>query len=94
MSGSRAPRVGLLAFIEQSLEVAERVERLGPIGAGALAWQALPQATKERIRGEVCVDCGEPLSVCECCSICGFTPCACPEKFPRDTIETEGVAVP
>lgn len=85
--------VGFFAFLQQGVELAERVERLGPIGAGALAWEALPQATKERVLGEVCVDCGEPLSRCECCDVCGWTPCACAEKFPRETIEAEGVTV-
>lgn len=85
--------MGFFAFLQQGLEAAERVDRLGPVGAGALAWQALPQATKERVLGQVCSDCGEPLSCCECCSVCGWTPCTCPERFPRDTIEAEGCAV-
>ena len=84
---------GLLGFIEQGLEVAERVERLGPVGVGTLAWQALPQATKVRMLGKCCPDCGAPDSQCECCDRCGWTPCACPEKFPRDTIEAEGVSI-
>lgn len=85
--------VGWLGLIERGLEVAERVEQLGPVGAGALAWQALPQATKERVLGQCCEDCGEPASRCECCDACGWTPCACADKFPRDTIDAEGFTV-
>jgi len=83
----------IFAMIEQGLELAERVEQLGPIGAGALAWQALPQAMKERVLGQTCDDCGEPNSRCECCDACGFTPCACAHKFPRHTIDAEGESV-
>lgn len=95
MSGtSSKPTIpGFLGFLQQSLEVAERVEKLGPIGVGTMAWEALPQATKEKVLGQVCEDCGAPQSRCECCDICGWTPCACPEKFPRETIEVEGEAV-
>ena len=90
---SAKPSMGLLGLIERGLEVAERVEQLGPIGAGALAWQALPQATKERVLGECCSDCGSPRSLCECCADCGWTPCACPHNFPRETIEAEGASI-
>jgi hypothetical protein len=84
---------GLLAFLERGLEVAERVEKLGPIGAGALAWEALPQDAREKMLGKVCADCGAAESRCECCDVCDWTPCACPEKFPRETIEAEGVSI-
>jgi hypothetical protein len=93
LAQSSKPAGGLFELIERGLDVAERFEQLGPLGAGALAWEALPQATKERVLGECCSDCGAPHSLCECCDRCGWTPCACPEKFPRDTIEAEGVAV-
>lgn len=85
--------MGLLGLIEQGLDLAERAEQLGPLGVGALAWQALPQATKESVLGQRCADCGSPFSQCECCDACGFTPCACPHNFPRDTIEAEGVSI-
>lgn len=84
---------GFLAMVEQGLDLAERVEKLGPVGAGALAWQALPQAFKERVLGDCCADCGLAQSLCECCDACGFTPCACPHNFPRETIEAEGETI-
>lgn len=84
---------GLFGFLERSLDVAERFEGLGVLGAGALAWEALPQATKERVLGECCADCGLPRSQCECCDDCGWTPCACAHRFPRETIEAEGETI-
>lgn len=90
---AKAKPLGLLALIEQGLEVAERVEQLGPIGAGALAWEALPQATKESVLGHRCGDCGLVVSLCECCEACGWTPCTCPDKFPRETLDAEGETV-
>jgi hypothetical protein len=72
------------------LELADRIDGLGPVGIGVLAWGLLPRATRESILGDVCKLCGEPSSRCECCGACGFSPCACPERF---SIEVEGVSV-
>lgn len=80
-------------MLERGLEVAERVQQLGPIGASALVWEGLPQAAKERFLGQCCSDCGSPNSQCECCEACGYTPCACPDKFPRATIDAEGTTI-
>ena len=93
MRSNKPPSMGILGMIEQGLEIAERVEKLGPIGAGTLAWQALPQATKESVLGQRCEDCGLVVSRCECCDLCGWTPCTCPDKFPRDTIDADGVSL-
>lgn len=90
---TRPAAPGFLNFLQQSLEVAERVERLSPVGLGTLAWEALPQAAREKMLGQVCEDCGAAHSRCECCDVCGWTPCTCPEKFPRETIEAEGVTI-
>jgi hypothetical protein len=84
---------GFFALIERGLDAAERFEQLGPRGGAALVWEALPQATKERILSKCCKDCGQPDSLCECCDQCGFTPCACPDKFPRHTIDAEGFSI-
>jgi hypothetical protein len=89
----QSTRPNIFALIEHGLEVAERIEQLGPIGAGALAWQALPLALRERVLGQCCPDCRLAASLCECCESCGWTPCACPSRFPRTTYEAEGVSV-
>jgi hypothetical protein len=93
VQSSRPPTEGFFALLERGLQTAERFEKLGPIGAGAAVWEVLPQATKERLLSQCCKDCGEPFSLCECCDACGFTPCACPDKFPRETIDAEGFSI-
>ena len=93
MRPSESQRGGFFAMLERGLDVAERFEQLGPMGGCAVVWEALPQATRERVLGQCCKDCGEALSLCECCDQCGFTPCACPDKFPRETIDAEGFTV-
>ena len=85
---------GVVRTVERGLDVAERIDGLGPIGGVALIWESLPQATRERFVGDVCPDCDEPRSRCECCAVCGFTPCACDARFgspDAEVIETEGV---
>lgn len=90
----KKPEVGgFMALIERGLDAAERFEKLGPLGGCAVVWEALPDATRERVLGQCCTDCGKPHSLCECCDLCGWTPCACPERFPRETIEAEGYSV-
>ena len=86
----------MLELVERGLDVAERVEGLGPLGAMSLVWQALPQATKERVLGEVCELCDQPRSKCECCATCGFTPCACDVRFgfaTANVVDVEGFTV-
>lgn len=82
--------VKFLERIDSALELADRAGELGPIGVGVLAWQALPKETRERMLGDLCEDCGEPRSLCECCARCGFTPCACAERFGGDVFTVEG----
>lgn len=88
----QADRVGgeLVARAVPVLELADRIDRLGPVGLGVLAWNALPQSARERVTGEVCPQCDAARSLCECCEACGFTPCACAERF---TIDAEGVSI-
>lgn len=80
-----------------ALELADRVERLGPVGLGVLAWNLIPKATRESMTGDVCAQCDEPRSRCECCDVCGFSPCACDERFAKrkaaEVIEVEGEAL-
>ena len=83
----------LLEIFDRGMALADRVEELGkhgPLSLGLLAWQSLPQHTRERVIGDVCRDCGEATSLCECCETCGFSPCACSNRF---TVDVEGVSI-
>lgn len=83
-------------LVGRGLELAERVEGLGPIGLGVLAWRSLSPESRERVLGQVCELCGDPRSRCECCAACGFTPCACDVRFGNSdgqVVDVEGVAV-
>jgi hypothetical protein len=89
---SNDPR-SLLAIMDRGIALADRVEALsrqGPISLGVLAWQSLPQHTRERVTGDVCPNCGEATSLCECCNHCGFNPCGCSSRF---FVDVEGFSV-
>jgi hypothetical protein len=81
----------ILEALGRGLDVVERIESLGPLRGCASLWLELPKATRENLLGLRCHDCGEPRSRCECCPDCGFTPCACDDRF--EVIDTEGVSI-